>query len=89
MLAKPGPVRTVTAELPVKNTNPTLVGFQNRNAAMPDWRLQLQNAVRQRAGGAAETGGESVPPVYQKQLVTNGANALKPEYAVGNRGGRT
>jgi uncharacterized RDD family membrane protein YckC len=47
---------------------------------MPDWRLQLQNAVRQRAGGAAETGGESAPPVYQKQLVTSGANALKPEY---------
>jgi uncharacterized RDD family membrane protein YckC len=82
VLPKPAPVRTVTAELPVKNTNPTLVGFQNQNAAMPDWRLQLQNAVRQRAGGAAETGGESAAPVYQKQLVTSGANALKPEYAV-------
>jgi len=82
VLAKPAPVRTVTAELPVKNTNPTLVGFQNQNATMPDWRLQLQNAVRQRAGGAAETGGESAPPVYQKQLVTSGTNALKPEYAV-------
>jgi uncharacterized RDD family membrane protein YckC len=80
VLPKPAPVRTVTAELPVKNTNPTLVGFQNQNATMPDWRLQLQNAVRQRAGGAAETGGESGPPVYQKQLVTNGANALKAEY---------
>jgi uncharacterized RDD family membrane protein YckC len=80
VLPKPSPVRTVTAELPVKNTNPTLVGFQNQNAAMPDWRLQLQNAVRQRAGGAAETGGESACAVYQKQLVTNGANALKPEY---------
>lgn len=77
---RPAPVRTITAELPVKTTNPTLVGFQNQNAAIPDWRLQLQNAVRQRAGGAAETGGESTSPGYQKQLVTNGANALKPEY---------
>lgn len=80
MLAKPAPVGTVTAELPVKTTNPTLVGFQNQNATMPDWRLQLQNAVRQRTGGAADTGSEQAPPVYQKQLVTNGANALKPEY---------
>jgi uncharacterized RDD family membrane protein YckC len=80
MVAKHVPVRTITSELPAKNTNPTLVGFQNQNATMPDWRLQLQNAVRQRAGGAAETVGESAPVVYQKQLVTSGANALKAEY---------
>lgn len=81
VLPRSAPVRTVTAELPAKNTNPTLVGFQSQNAAMPDWRLQLQNAVRQRNGSAAaESGGESAPEVYQKQLVTSGANALKAEY---------
>lgn len=81
VLPQARPVRTITAELPAKTTNPTLVGFQNQNAAVPDWRLQLQNAVRQRNGNAVETvGGESAPAVYQKQLVTSGANALKAEY---------
>lgn len=75
------PVRTITSELPAKTTNPTLVGFQNQNAAVPDWRLQLQNVVRQRTGNAVENGGgESTSAVYQKQLVTRGANALKAEY---------
>ena len=37
--------RTVTAQLPNKNTSQTLVDFQNKNAMLPDWRLQLQNAV--------------------------------------------
>jgi len=45
--------RVVTTDLDVKNTNPTLVGFQSKNATMPDWRLQLQNSVRQRTGGTA------------------------------------
>ncbi|MGI8670147.1 MAG: RDD family protein [Aridibacter sp.] len=37
-----------TAELSIKNTSPTLIEFQNANAPVPDWRLQLQNAVQQR-----------------------------------------
>jgi uncharacterized RDD family membrane protein YckC len=33
-----------------KETNPTLVGFQPSNPAVPDWRLQLQNSIRKRNG---------------------------------------
>jgi uncharacterized RDD family membrane protein YckC len=31
-----------------RETNPTLVGFQPANPAVPDWRLQLQNSIRKR-----------------------------------------
>src|SRR5580765_4112127 len=51
----PSQARTVSA--PVKRqettglmpskTSPTLVEFQNKNASLPDWRIQLQNAVQQ------------------------------------------
>lgn len=79
-------MRVKTSELPVKNTNPTLVGFQNDNASLPDWRLKLQNAVRQRSSGgiaavdAVSSTDRSQPATYQKHLVTSGANALKVEY---------
>lgn len=80
---RPLPVRTITADLTAKNTNPTLVDFQNKTAAMPDWRLELQNKVRQRTGGtntdAVAT--QTAPGTHQARLVTNGANALKAEYA--------
>lgn len=42
--------RVVTAGLVAPKTSPTLVGFQNKQPALPDWRLQMQNAVRQRRG---------------------------------------
>ena len=76
----PRPVRTTTTGLNRQNTSPTLVEFQTKNAMLPDWRLQLQNAVRHRKiNGSADTesaGGNG----YQAQLVTNGAHALKAEY---------
>src|SRR5438445_12519999 len=38
------PVKRVdTAGLTVSKTSPTLVEFQNKNASLPDWRIQLQN----------------------------------------------
>lgn len=37
-----------TAEITAKPTSPTLVEFRNKNAIVPEWRLQLQNAVRKR-----------------------------------------
>ncbi|MFT3746369.1 MAG: RDD family protein [Pyrinomonadaceae bacterium] len=49
----PPPRRVETADLRVPKTSPTLVGFQSKNATLPDWRIQLQNAVQQRKGGAA------------------------------------
>ena len=71
----PRPVRTTTTELNRQKTSKTLVEFQTKNPTIPDWRLQIQNAVRSRKSGApADTG------AYQAQLVTNGANALKAEY---------
>ncbi len=59
-IAKTPPVakRTQTAGLSASKTSPTLVEFQNKNASLPDWRLQLQNAVQQRKGvqhASAET----------------------------------
>lgn len=74
---KAAPLRH-TADLDIKNTSPTLVGFQSKNATLPDWRLQLQNSIRRRSNGPANMG--SKDEGYQKQLVTNGANALKPEF---------
>ncbi|HTK36962.1 MAG TPA: RDD family protein [Pyrinomonadaceae bacterium] len=68
-----------TSELTAPKTSPTLVGFQPKNPVIPDWRLELQNKVRGRhaAPTADAIAGQTS---YQKQLVTNGANALKAEY---------
>ncbi len=41
---------TVTTEIKSKATSPTLVEFQNQNAQLPEWRLQLKNAVLKRRG---------------------------------------
>ena len=71
------PMKRVTSPLNGPKTSPTLVEFQTNNASVPDWRLQLQNSVRQRKGGAVQTNAVSESP--QARLVTNGANALKAE----------
>lgn len=78
---RPRPAKVVTTELESAKTSKTLVEFQTKNATLPDWRLQVQNAVRQRSGGPRrnDRSGEPSDAIYQKQLVTNGANALKPE----------
>ena len=81
-LPKPAPARTHTSELRSKKTSPTLVGFQPKTLKVPEWRLQLQNSVRQRNAGS-KNGDSSVDAVasgYKKQLVTSGANALKADY---------
>lgn len=79
---KPAPVKVQTLPLG-KKTSPTLVGFQPRTATVPEWRLQLQNSVRQRSAGSRRDSGtaDAVSPSFQKQLVTSGANALKPDFA--------
>ena len=70
--------KTATTEISAKPTSPTLVEFHSKNATLPEWRLQLQNVVRQRQERevATETEIEAAPPV---QLITSGANALKAE----------
>ena len=74
-------VSSKTAELSIKPTSPTLVEFQNKNAALPEWRLQLQNAVRKRMdNNQTEINQQvSVEAPSKPVLRTSGANALKAE----------
>ncbi|CAN5455356.1 hypothetical protein BH18ACI1_BH18ACI1_04860 [soil metagenome] len=75
-------LKTTTMELAVKATSPTLVEFHNKNAALPEWRLQLQNVVRKRhqqTEPESNTDNTDLPSVRQTKLVTSGANALKAE----------
>ena len=76
MTAPPVAKRQETAGLVSSKTSPTLVEFQTKNASLPDWRLQLQNAVQQRKGGqnvaTASHGADRTFP-------TNGGAALKAE----------
>lgn len=65
----------VTAGLSVSKTSPTLVEFQNKSASLPDWRLQLQNAVQQRRSGQPAV-------ISNKTFPTDGATALKAEAPV-------
>ena len=66
--------RQETAGLNSPKTSPTLVEFQNKNSSLPDWRLQLQNAVQQRKGGHA-----AVATADDRSFPTNGGAALKAE----------
>lgn len=73
------PLKTVTSGFSAAKTSPTLVEFQAKNAVVPDWRLQLQNTVRQRKDNSHRTTEHGVEPAPQARLVTSGANALKAE----------
>lgn len=75
--------RSVTADLGSKKTSPTLAEFVTRNAALPDWRLQLQNSVRQRSGRpSAEPPVDAVAAQNSSgRSHTSGANALKIRYS--------
>ena len=75
MVAMPIAKRQETADLAVSKTSPTLVEFQNKNASLPDWRLQLQNAVQQRKGGQSVLSTKS----DDRTFPTNGGAALKAE----------
>lgn len=72
---------TPTAEITSNPTIPTLVEFQPKNSAVPEWRLQLQNAVRQRMDNN-QPDQEQEPAIElapKPVLRTSGANALKAE----------
>ena len=79
VIERPARPRGEHTERIARHTSPTLVGFQNPKSNVPDWRLQLQNAIRQRK---VEAEAEQPPliPGLHTHLVTNGANALKPQY---------
>ncbi|HQU83963.1 MAG TPA: RDD family protein [Pyrinomonadaceae bacterium] len=83
LLAKPN-----TADLPLSlpvaveskpEVQPTLVEFQSKNSTLPDWRLKIQNAVRQRIEGKNEEPTVSAPTLHRRQPAISGANALKLE----------
>lgn len=69
--------RVVTAGLVAPKTSPTLVEFQNKQPALPDWRLQMQNAVRQRRC-AKEPAAPSTPATAPAAVAMVGVTA-KPE----------
>ncbi len=60
--AAPVAKRVDTAGLTAPKTSPTLVDFQNKNSQLPEWRLQMQNAVRQRKGEIGEEPTKAVQP---------------------------
>lgn len=83
---KPLGARFDTSDLRTKKTSPTLVEFQTKKATVPEWRLQLQNSVRQKVGpDRRETSVQETPSVSPKSKKTNGANALKVEYVEDER----
>lgn len=70
------PKRVETADLTPKKTSPTLAEFKNKNTVIPDWRIQLQNTVRQRTGRNA-TEPVSTNAVSSAAPTARGAAALK------------
>lgn len=73
--AEPPIRRAETAELAIAKTSPTLVEFQNKNNIVPEWRLQMQNAVQQRIGSAAT----AVKMAPSTDFPISGATALKAQ----------
>jgi uncharacterized RDD family membrane protein YckC len=62
-----------------RHTSPTLVGFQNPKSNVPDWRLQIQNSIRQRKADPVVDQQPLIPGLHT-HLVTNGNTALKAQY---------
>lgn len=88
-LPEPTFKRIETAELIVKPTSKTLTDFNHKNATLPEWRLQMQNAVVKRRGGR-ESAEEIIAKPHAiaatatvsaraKSAITSGATALKFE----------
>lgn len=70
--------KTVTATLQSQKTSQTLVEFQNKNSAVPDWRIQLQNAVQQRKGSLVDSTFSDAPE-HEVKRNSHGNLALKTE----------
>ena len=73
-------VRIDTSDLRIKKTSQTLAEFRTNSATLPDWRLQLQNSVRQRTGRGRTEESATEAVATQPRMQTSGANALKAEY---------
>src|SRR6185503_1730504 len=74
----PAPVRpkAITAELKKKETSPTLVDFQHKSPAIPDWRLQLQNSIRKRSAGGASSSDLGLPTAQPAAVAASAAPAI-------------
>jgi uncharacterized RDD family membrane protein YckC len=70
-VSEPPPMkkRIVTADLTPPKTSPTLVGFESQKATLPDWRLQIQNAVQQRVGGSTIAAAVATAPAIRPQSI--------------------
>lgn len=75
--------RPTTANISAKLTSPTLVEFHSKKSTVPEWRVQLQNAVRQRhdrENVQAENFAAPAAAASRKtKFAVSGANALKIE----------
>lgn len=76
---KPTPKRVQTSDLSVKKTSPTLAEFKTPKAVIPDWRIELQNKIRQRTGRvtAEPIATNAVSPAARQ---SRGGAALKVQY---------
>ena len=74
-------VSAATSSISTKLTSPTLVEFRTESATIPEWRLQLQNTVRQRNERVQNVSEKPLATASARQpnLVTKGATALKIE----------
>ncbi|MGD9564305.1 MAG: RDD family protein [Pyrinomonadaceae bacterium] len=74
------PKRSQTADLSSKKTSPTLAQFVNPNAVVPDWRIELQNKVRQRTGGTVAVERLAANAGPPSAGASRGGAALKVQY---------
>lgn len=75
----PTPKRVQTADLTSKKTSPTLAEFKTPKAVIPDWRIELQNKVRQRAG-RSEGEAISTNAISPTVRPSRGGAALKVQF---------
>ncbi len=84
-LIKPVAPKPLTSEIAINPTTPTLVEFHSKNSIVPEWRLHLQNAVRQRHNREKPPQPEKLDLLaltttpHKTKLVANAATTLKVE----------
>lgn len=78
---QPAPRRAHTADLSSKKTSPTLAEFKTPKAVVPEWRIELQNKIRQRTGGGRPAGDAvATNAVSPSARASRGGAALKVRY---------
>jgi len=70
---------TPTEQISSKMTSKTLVEFRTQNAQLPEWRLQLQNAVQQRLGAEKKESAETVRSIEPAVNADSGTATGGPE----------